>query len=114
MVKECFASTRCQQQTGSELLPDRSLMVIDNPIMTDTMTHDEIQKARVTLGLSVADMAKMLGHDPVQQRRLESAPEVNMHREARPTTVRLLQAFLDGYRPADWPEQSKPGLAAKR
>lgn len=83
-------------------------------IMTDTMTHDEIQEARVKLGLSVADMALMLGHDKVQQRRLESAPDVAMHRKARPTTVRLLQAFLDGYRPNDWPERSNPGLAAKR
>lgn len=71
--------------------------------MTDTMTHTEIKEARAKLGLSVVDMARMLGHDPVHQRRLESEPEVGMHRTARPTTVRLLQAFLDGYRPADWP-----------
>ena len=85
-----------------------------DPIMADTMTHDEIQKARVTLGLSVADMADMLGHSAVHQRRLESAPDVDMHRKANGSCVRLLRAFLDGYRPADWPEQSRPGLAAKR
>lgn len=82
--------------------------------MTDTMTHDEIQQARVTLGLSVADMAAMLGHSDVHQRRLESAPDIKMHRTANGATVRLLKAYLDGYRPQDWPEQSKPGLAAKR
>lgn len=67
------------------------------------MTHDEIKAARQTLGLSVNDMARLLGHAPVHQRRLESAEDVDMHRVARPTTVRLLRAYLDGYRPADWP-----------
>lgn len=81
--------------------------------MADTMTHDEIQKARVDLGLSVADMGRMLGHSDVHQRRLESAPDVKMHRTANGATVRLIQAYLDGYRPADWPSASKPGLAAK-
>ena len=82
--------------------------------MTDTMSPTEIQKARVQLGLSVADMARMLGHSDLHQRRLESSEDVDMHRQARPTTVRLLRAYLDGYRPDDWPMESKPGLAAKR
>lgn len=81
---------------------------------TETMDHEEIQRARVALGLSVEDMARMLGHAAVHQRRLESSPAVDMHRVARPTTVRLLRAYLDGYRPDDWPETSKAGLAAKR
>lgn len=83
-------------------------------VMSDTMTHQEIQDARVKLGLSVADMARMLGHSDIHQRRLESLPDVSMHRTANGATVRLLRAYLDGYRPRDWPEHSKPGLAAKR
>lgn len=82
--------------------------------MAENMTHDEIKKARVDLGLSVADMAAMLGHSPVHQRRLESDPGVDMHRAPNGSCVRLLRAFLGGYRPPDWPEHSKPGLAAKR
>ncbi|MBA4613832.1 hypothetical protein H1W37_19415 [Stappia taiwanensis] len=78
------------------------------------MSPTDIQKARVQLGLSVADMARMLGHSDLHQRRLESDPDIEMHRRARPTTVRLLRAYLDGYRPADWPEYSRPGQAAKR
>lgn len=80
----------------------------------DLMSPAEIQKARVQLGLSVDDMARMLGHTGQHQRRLESAPDAEMHRPARPTTCRLLRAYLDGYRPADWPEHSRPGQAAKR
>jgi len=80
----------------------------------DSMTFEEIQEARVKLGLSVKDMANMLGHNKDHQRRLETSPEFESHRVVRPTTVRLMRAYLEGYRPADWPENSKPGLAAKR
>ncbi|CTQ60434.1 hypothetical protein LA5095_00762 [Roseibium album] len=34
--------------------------------------------------------------------------------KAYSATVRLLPAYLEGYRSADWPEQSRPSLAASR
>ena len=67
------------------------------------MTHSEFTQARRKLGLSVVQMADMLGMHPIQVRRMEASPKVASHRAVTPTTLRLLTAFLAGYRPADWP-----------
>ena len=48
-------------------------------------------------------MAGMLGVTPVQVRRMELGPDKSIHRPVTGTTERLIRAYLDGYRPADWP-----------
>lgn len=67
------------------------------------MTHDEFKRARRRLGLSVREAARVLGCSELQVRRMEMAPETKTHRAVSPTTARLMQAFLAGYRPPDWP-----------
>lgn len=67
------------------------------------MSPDDLKQARRTLGLSVADLAAMLGVAPSHLRRMEMQPGKEAHRPVRETTQRLVQAYLDGYRPPDWP-----------
>lgn len=68
------------------------------------MTPAEIKEARHAMGLSVADLARLLDTDPLSIRRMEGNAEAKTHRTPAPRMVRLMQAYLDGYRPADWPK----------
>jgi len=61
---------------------------------------EEIRQARKELGLSGEQMAEMLGYGPVRQRvSAIEAGRVVPH----DAVVRLLRAYLAGYRPPDWP-----------
>jgi ribosome-binding protein aMBF1 (putative translation factor) len=69
------------------------------------MTPAEFKEARHSLGLSVSQMAHMLGIQPLHIRRMETEPiHPTTHRPVRPTVERLMRAYLAGYRPDDWPE----------
>jgi transcriptional regulator with XRE-family HTH domain len=67
------------------------------------MDHTEIKAARQALGLSLSEFAEMLDTDPTTTRRLEMDPRHSTARQPAPRMVRLIQAYLDGYRPTDWP-----------
>jgi len=67
------------------------------------MTPAEIKQARHTLGLSVADLARLLDTDPQTVRRMEQNESASTFRRPAPRMVRLLQAYMMGYRPPDWP-----------
>lgn len=47
-------------------------------------------------------MATMLGYQGVQRRQMQYDLETG-RREIREPQRRLVQAYLTGYRPADWP-----------
>lgn len=66
------------------------------------MTPDQIREARSTLGLSQHDLALMLGYEGHDRRVQVSHLERGM-RVLRPAQRRLLEAYLAGYRPPDWP-----------
>ena len=67
-----------------------------------TMTGDEIREARKHLGLTQSQLAEVMGMtDKSYISKLESGG-VNLGR----TSQKLLQAYLDGYRPKDWPVKS--------
>ena len=68
------------------------------------MTPAEIKEARHAMGLSVADLAQLLDTDPQPVRRMEQSEDANTFRRPAPRMVRLIRAYLDGYRPADWPQ----------
>lgn len=83
--------------------------------MTDepTMTGNELRAAQAALGLSDAQIAPLLGLSAAYQvRRFKVDPAASSWRPLRPWHVRLLQAYLAGYRPADWP-QPKHGRKAR-
>jgi hypothetical protein len=67
--------------------------------MDGAVTSNEFKAARLSLGLSVVQMADMLGMHPIQIRRMEASPSVASHRKVTPSTLRLLNALLAGYRP---------------
>lgn len=68
-----------------------------------TMTPTQFKAARMALGLTLAELAVLLDSDPKSLRCIEADPRSNMFRVPAPRMVRLLQAYLTGYRPPDWP-----------
>jgi DNA-binding transcriptional regulator YiaG len=69
------------------------------------MTHTEIRAARLALGLEPDELAKMLNVEVRTVRRMESDPNHSTHRVPAVRMVRLIRAYLDGHRPADWPNK---------
>ena len=67
------------------------------------MTPFEIKEARHAMGLSVADLARLLDTDPQTVRRMEQSEAASTFRRPAPRMVRLVQAYMVGYRPPDWP-----------
>ena len=67
------------------------------------MTPFEIKHARHTLGLSVSDLARLLDTDPQTVRRMEQSETASTFRRPAPRMVRLVRAYMMGYRPPDWP-----------
>ena len=79
------------------------------------MTPFQIRALRKKLGLSGAQMAQMLGFsNPRSYRSLEMPADAQTHRAPTPSVMRLLQAYEDGYRPADWPEEGKGAMLSPK
>lgn len=66
------------------------------------MQPDQIKEARLSLGLTQSELGRMLGYQGanirVQMDDLETG-----RRPLRGCQERLLRAYLEGYRPQDWP-----------
>ena len=63
------------------------------------MTPEEIRTIRAGLGLTQAALAAVMGYGaPARIAELESG-----RRAPSAAAERLLAAYRDGYRPADWP-----------
>ena len=73
------------------------------------MNHTEIRAARLALGLEPDQLAKLLDVGKQTVTRMESTPDRSKHRRPAVRMVRLIRAYLDGHRPADWP--TKEGKA---
>jgi DNA-binding transcriptional regulator YiaG len=67
------------------------------------MTPTQIKEARRKLGLTQSQLAAILDTDPRAVRAMESDPATSKHRKPAPRMMRLLTAYLSGYRPDDWP-----------
>ena len=69
------------------------------------MTPEEAREARESLGLSLAQMATLLGYEDGKEenRRFTMHRIESGDRSLRAPQRRLLKAYLDGYRPDDWP-----------
>lgn len=64
------------------------------------MTGDDIKQARKTLGLTQPQLAQVMGYS---NKSYISAME-NGTRSMSEQGQKLLQAYLSGWRPDDWPE----------
>ena len=65
------------------------------------MTPTDIRAARKSLGLTQAQMVPLLGY--ASQSALSNAETGKS--DPNGAVVRLLRAYLDGYRPDDWPKE---------
>lgn len=70
------------------------------------MTPEQLARARQSLGLSAEQMAAVLGYEGDQARSQVYHLETG-RRTIRPAQRRLVEAYLAGYRPADWPTDQK-------
>lgn len=66
------------------------------------MEPNEMREARETLGLTLEQMATMLGYQGRQVRQMQYDLESG-RRDIRDPQRRLVEAYLQGYRPPDWP-----------
>jgi DNA-binding transcriptional regulator YiaG len=68
------------------------------------MTPKELKEARKTLGLTQDQMGRMLDTTGRVVRTMESDPSTSQHRTPAPRMERLIKAYLEGFRPDDWPK----------
>jgi transcriptional regulator with XRE-family HTH domain len=66
------------------------------------MTPAQLHKARQKLGLTLEQMAAMLGYEGDHRRQMLYDLESG-RRTIREPQRRLVEAYLAGYRPDDWP-----------
>ena len=67
------------------------------------MNHAEFKAARLSLGLTPIQLANLLGVAREYIYRLEATPDKKGKRKASYCMVKLIRAYLEGYRPSDWP-----------
>lgn len=67
------------------------------------MTPAELKQARQSLGLTQSQLGLLLETDGQTIRRMEMPPDAATARQPAVRMVRLIRAYLDGYRPDDWP-----------
>lgn len=70
-----------------------------------TMTPRELKTARHRLGLTQEQLGRLLDTDKQSVYRMELEPGRLTHRKPPPRYVKLLTAYLEGYRPKDWPKE---------
>lgn len=67
------------------------------------MTGKELTQARHKLGLTLEQLATMLGYRGENLRQMAYDLE-SERRPIREPQRRLIEAYLSGYRPKDWPK----------
>lgn len=67
------------------------------------MTGEAMKAARLRLGLTLEEMASMLGYQGENRRQMQYDLETE-RRPIREPQRRLIEAYLEGYRPSDWPK----------
>jgi hypothetical protein len=68
------------------------------------MKPSEVKYARVLLGLTLRELSIMLDTDSSTIRKMELQEDSSQYRRPAPRMVRLIVAYLNGYRPPDWPK----------
>jgi transcriptional regulator with XRE-family HTH domain len=68
------------------------------------MTPKQFRAARKKLGLSRKQLASLVGGAYDNIARFERDRQNPSSRVPSPKTVELMKAFLEGYRPENWPE----------
>jgi len=71
------------------------------------MLHEEMRIKREMLGLSRKQAAEVLETTIYQIQRLERSPDRESHITPPRRYAQLLDAYLSGFRPHNWPEGLK-------
>lgn len=66
------------------------------------MTPTDLIEARRRLGLTLSQLATVLGYEGERRRQMMDDLETGRRRIREPQR-RLVEAYLSGYRPDDWP-----------
>jgi len=70
------------------------------------VTGSDVREARAKLRLTQTQMGEMLGYQGQHVRQMVYDLETG-RRELMPCQRRLVEAYLSGYRPKDWPIDNK-------
>lgn len=62
-----------------------------------------VKEARQKLGLTQKQLGSMLDTDASTIRKMELPETASQHRKPAPRMLRLIAAYMSGYRPNDWP-----------
>ena len=68
------------------------------------MKPNDVKYARQALGLTLRELSIMLDTDASTIRKMELSEDSSQYRRPAPRMVRLIVAYLNGYRPHDWPK----------
>ena len=71
------------------------------------MTPDEFKHTRQSLGLSAAALARILDRDISTVQKWEAPPGSKSARSADPTAVQVMRWMLAGFRPPEWPGETR-------
>jgi len=67
------------------------------------MTSEEFKAARLKLGLTVNQLAAILDKNHSTIARWEASPGASTKTAIDPTSIRVVEWMLDGFRPPQWP-----------
>jgi len=67
------------------------------------MDSSEFKEARITLGLSQAQLGAILNTNPTTIRKWEAEADRSTSRHPNPVASQVMRWLLDGFRPPEWP-----------
>lgn len=80
-----------------------------------TLSPEQFREAQHQLGLSDSELAAVLGYGSPAHVRRHKVHDTRLpsYRAPNAQVVRLIRAYLEGYRPADWPAtSSRPAISS--
>lgn len=72
------------------------------------MTPSQFKEGRIRLGLSSAQLGRILNTSPQTIRKWEMGEECSTARSVNPIAARVMEWMLNGYRPPEWPKEADP------
>ncbi|MEP1521995.1 helix-turn-helix transcriptional regulator [Ascidiaceihabitans sp.] len=69
------------------------------------MDHTAFKAARKNLGLTLAELSRILDVDARTIRKWEADENASTGRRPNPVACRAMSWMLDGYRPKEWPKE---------
>lgn len=67
------------------------------------MSPLEFKEARISLGLSQAQLGAILNTNPTTIRKWEAEADRSTSRNPNPVAAQVMRWLLDGFRPPEWP-----------